>query len=207
MTVGISIPAMASSSLGGSLSLLLYEVQLCGCTPAQLRCNRGVAQRLSLTYPRPMEQSADFEIGTDELWEAVSDPEQMDWLGDEVELDLRPGGRGRVVEDGESRRLVVERVDVGRQLSFHWWPEDDARLISRVDLIVVPRPDGSRLVVRETLALSAGGNPVGSGAVSSAGVSRMALAPGTRQAQVRWAVRLGLLFAASHPAGVCSSRA
>ena len=101
-----------------------------------------------------MERTQEFDIPAHELWEAVTDPERMGWLGDEVALDVRPGGTGRITDDGETREVVVETVDTGRQLSFRWWPEGDEERASRVDLIVIPRPDGSRLVVRETLPAS-----------------------------------------------------
>ncbi|MEZ5412316.1 MAG: SRPBCC domain-containing protein [Acidimicrobiales bacterium] len=109
-----------------------------------------------------MERTQDFDVPAEELWEAVTDPEQMGWLGDEVSLDVRPGGTGRITDDGETREVRVDTVDAGRHLSFRWWPEGDEDMASRVDLIVVPRPPGSRLVVRETLpvpvaAIGAGG--------------------------------------------------
>lgn len=98
-----------------------------------------------------MERTQDFDVPAEELWEAVTDPEQMGWLGDEISLDVRPGGTGRITDDGETREVRVDTVDTGRHLSFRWWPEGDEDMASRVDLIVVPRPPGSRLVVRETL--------------------------------------------------------
>lgn len=100
-----------------------------------------------------MERTQDFDVPAEELWEAVTDPEQMGWLGEEVSLDVRPGGTGLVVDDGETREVRVDTVDDGRRLSFRWWPEGDEDMASRVDLIVIPRPPGSRLVVRETLPL------------------------------------------------------
>lgn len=99
-----------------------------------------------------MERTQDFDVPAEELWEAVTDPEQMGWLGDEISLDVRPGGTGRITDDGEIREIRVDTVDdPGHRLSFRWWPEGDEDMASRVDLIVVPRPPGSRLVVRETL--------------------------------------------------------
>ena len=98
-----------------------------------------------------MERTQDFDVPADELWEAMTDPEQMGWLGDEVSLDVRPGGTGRITDDGETRQVRVDTVDAGHRLTFRWWPEGDEDMASRVDLIVVPRPPGSRLVVRETL--------------------------------------------------------
>ena len=103
-----------------------------------------------------MERTQDFEICSDDLWEAVSDPDRLaGWLGDEVDLDVRPGGEGRVTDDGETRRVVVDEVIDGQRLAFTWWPERNRHEVSHVELIVLPLPAGSRLVVRETLAASA----------------------------------------------------
>ncbi len=103
-----------------------------------------------------MERTQDFDVPAEELWEAVTNPDHMGWLGDEVSLDVRPGGTGVVVDDGETREIQVDTVDDGRHLSFRWWPEGDEDMASRVDLTVIPRPPGSRLMVRETLPLPVG---------------------------------------------------
>ncbi len=91
-------------------------------------------------------------IGADELWRAVTDPSSLgDWFGDIVELDLRPGGAGAVVDDdGSLRRLVVTRVDEGRRLGFTWWRDDEPGEVSTIEIDVVPTGEGSRLVVHET---------------------------------------------------------
>ncbi len=100
-----------------------------------------------------MERSQDFNIPAGDLWEAVVNPERLaGWLGDEVELDVRPGGEGRIVDDGQARQVVVDDVVDGQRLTFTWWPETSATEVSQVELIVVAIPEGSRLVVRETLA-------------------------------------------------------
>jgi uncharacterized protein YndB with AHSA1/START domain len=102
------------------------------------------------------ERSIDLDAPASEVWEAVSDPSRLaGWLGEEVQLDVVEGGSGRVVDDGVVRRVRVDEVDTGRKLSFTWWPEDDATGVSRVELIVVSRPGGSRLVVHEFQARAA----------------------------------------------------
>ncbi len=96
----------------------------------------------------------DLGIGSEELWQAVTDPTVLgDWFGQVVELDLRPGGSGAIVDDdGALRRLVVTRIDDGRTLGFTWWRDDAPGEVSTIELDVVPTGDGSRLVVRETFA-------------------------------------------------------
>ena len=97
-----------------------------------------------------MEKTADFDLTTEELWEVVGDPEGLaEWLGEEVDVEVTPGGRGRVVDDGEVRELEVDEVEPGRRLAFRWWPEDDETETSEVELVVVPLHRGSRLVITE----------------------------------------------------------
>jgi uncharacterized protein YndB with AHSA1/START domain len=107
-----------------------------------------------------MEKVQDFPVSPEELWQAVSEADQLAaWLGDAVELDVRPGGHGTVVDDGELRRVVIDDVEDGRRLSFTWWPErhDEPRhghalagVPTQVELEVIPVDGGSRLIVRET---------------------------------------------------------
>ena len=103
-----------------------------------------------------MERSHEFEVPADELWDAVTDPEQLaHWLGDEVELDVVPGGEGRVVDDGEIRHVLVDEVDHGRRYTFTWWPDSDRADRSYVEIEVAPSVHGSRLVIRETRVMDA----------------------------------------------------
>lgn len=151
-----------------------------------------------------MERTQDFDVPAEELWEAVTDPGQMGWLGDEIALDVRPGGTGRITDDGEIREVRVDTVDgPGHRLSFRWWPEGDEDMASRVDLIVVPRPPGSRLVVRETLPV-----PVATARPATAQARALASAAPEPTAWDRRFVVLGL--ATMSPlvmAGVSSARA
>ena len=84
------------------------------------------------------------------VWEAVGSPERLSrWLGVEVELDLRPGGEGMARErDGSVRRLVVEEVEPGERLAFHWWRDDRG---STVEIDLKPAGDGTALRVTETM--------------------------------------------------------
>jgi uncharacterized protein YndB with AHSA1/START domain len=90
-----------------------------------------------------------------EVWEAVIDPARLgEWVGGELEVSLRPGGRGSFRSpDGGARRLIVLHVDHRRELSFSWWPETDARAASTVT-ITIDEDDagGSTVRVHETRA-------------------------------------------------------
>jgi uncharacterized protein YndB with AHSA1/START domain len=98
-----------------------------------------------------VERSIDLDVSAEELWELVTEPSELEgWLGEEVDIDVRPGGLGRVVDHGVERRVVVEQVDDGRRFSYVWWPEGSPGEVSRVELVVLPAATGSRLVVTET---------------------------------------------------------
>ena len=97
----------------------------------------------------------ELDVDLDELWQLVTDPDELaTWLGDEVELDAVPGGAGRVVDDEIERHLRVERVVEGERIEWKWWTGDDPDAATRVEIVVSPRPGGSRIDVTETLDAS-----------------------------------------------------
>jgi uncharacterized protein YndB with AHSA1/START domain len=69
-------------------------------------------------------------VDPDEAWDALTDPELLEqWFG-----------------DGE-REAVVEEAAPGERLVFWWWEEGEPG--SRVELRLIPVPDGTRVSVRE----------------------------------------------------------
>jgi uncharacterized protein YndB with AHSA1/START domain len=82
----------------------------------------------------------------DEVWPALTEPERLEeWFANDVELDARPGGRGRFRwANGEERHVLVETVEAERRLELRW---DDS---GRVELTLEEVDGGTRLVVRET---------------------------------------------------------
>ena len=103
--------------------------------------------------PTTITRQVDLDTPADELWDMVSDPDQMaTWLGDSVDVDLRPGGTGTVVDDGIVRHVHIDEVSESRRLSFTWWESDDRSTESRVVLAIGTIADGrSRLTITETL--------------------------------------------------------
>jgi uncharacterized protein YndB with AHSA1/START domain len=109
----------------------------------------------SITVTRHLETEARPE----ELWEAVVDDEARSaWWGGETRLDPTPGGGGYATDpDGTLRTIVVDEVHDGdgedgrRRLALRWWPEAGGPT-STVELVVEPRPGGSRLTVTERRA-------------------------------------------------------
>ena len=69
-----------------------------------------------------------LEAPLDEVWEAVTDPDQVDeWFS----------------EDGEERELVVEEVETGRRVAYTWEEGTVAIELEEVG-------DGTRVLVTET---------------------------------------------------------
>lgn len=93
-----------------------------------------------------------------DVWELLTQPAELaTWLGDEVDLEAVPGATGGVVErDGTRRSLVVDDVEPGQRLSWHWWPDDDPTASpSRVEITLQPTEDGTTVHVVEHLVASA----------------------------------------------------
>src|SRR5262245_12534490 len=99
-------------------------------------------------------RTIDLDCSADALWRLVTGPDELaSWLGSDVELELRAGGSGRLVDDdGQARRLRVDELVDGERLAFTWWPEDDEHAASEVVFAIEAREDGSRLLITETAA-------------------------------------------------------
>jgi uncharacterized protein YndB with AHSA1/START domain len=88
-----------------------------------------------------------FPESPDEVWEALTEPEQLEeWFANQVELDPRPGGAGVFRwENGEERHATVREADQAERLVLDW--DDDG---GEVEFTLEEVDDGTRLVVRET---------------------------------------------------------
>ena len=87
----------------------------------------------------------------EEVWDALTSPERLEeWLANDVELDVTPGGEGVFRwESGEVRRAVVETVDEGRLLIMRWWDEETPAETTTVAIAVEEVEQGTRVVVTE----------------------------------------------------------
>jgi uncharacterized protein YndB with AHSA1/START domain len=87
-----------------------------------------------------------FPAPPDEVWEALTDPEQLEeWFANDVELDPREGGEGVFRwDDGEVRHATVVEAEPGERLVLDW---DDE---GTVELTLEEVEEGTRLVVRES---------------------------------------------------------
>jgi uncharacterized protein YndB with AHSA1/START domain len=87
-----------------------------------------------------------FPASPDEVWAALTDPEQLEeWFANDVELDPHEGGAGVFRWDnGEERRATVVEAAPGERLVLGW--DDDGT----VELTLEEVEEGTRLVVRES---------------------------------------------------------
>ena len=96
-------PTRRPSARAGSPALLLTCNPTVASLPATIRLREEVSRSTSaakIVFPAPAE-----------VWEALTDPEQLeDWFATEVELEPRPGGRGVFRwGNGEERSASVKR--------------------------------------------------------------------------------------------------
>jgi uncharacterized protein YndB with AHSA1/START domain len=92
-------------------------------------------------------------VAVEEAWGLLTRPDDLAaWLGREVALDPTPGAAGRVVDhDGAVHRLVVDAVEPGRRLAWHWWDESSPAMSSHVEITVTPTEQGTAVRVIEAL--------------------------------------------------------
>lgn len=98
----------------------------------------------------------------EDVWAALTDPDRLaEWLADEVELDLEPGGEATFRwEDGEVRTGFVEAIEPPALLAL-WWRAEGEEL-SRVELTLEAVSGGTLLRVvelRPVLTLDATASP------------------------------------------------
>ena len=86
-----------------------------------------------------------FPASPEEVWEALTDPEQLEeWFANDVELDPREGGSGVFRwDDGEERHATVEEVEPQRRFAFTW---DDGHVTIELEEV----EEGVRVLVTET---------------------------------------------------------
>ena len=98
-----------------------------------------------------VERELELDAPREEVWRALTEPERLrEWLANDVELDVRPGGAGRFTwADGEERRALVQAVEAEERLVLDWW---DGQEVSTVTLTLEDADPGTRLTVTETRA-------------------------------------------------------
>jgi uncharacterized protein YndB with AHSA1/START domain len=88
----------------------------------------------------------EFPVPPDEVWEALTDPDQLEeWFANDVEFDPREGGAGVFRwDDGEERHATVTVAEPPERLVLDWDEEGE------VEFTLEEIDDGTRLRVRES---------------------------------------------------------
>ena len=121
-----------------------------------------------------VERHVTLPADLEHAWDLLTRPADLaGWLGAEVDLDPQPGAAGLVVDDdGTRRRLVVDEVDEGHRLTWHWAVEGDDGLVgpaSRVEITLAPTEEGTRLTVVERPLEPASAHASASASASASG--------------------------------------
>ncbi len=113
--------------------------------------------------PDRIERTIDLHCPPSHLWHLMTDGDALaQWLADEVELELTPGGEARFRDGDTMREGWVEDVPpaddatepggVAGRLAF-WWGSD-GEPASRVELTLIALADArTRLLITETRPL------------------------------------------------------
>src|SRR5579884_1759255 len=112
-------------------------------------CNQLVARlRQEVTMSERVKRELVIGAPAEEVWEAVTTD---GWLGEEVELELRPGGEASFRSGQEAKTGWVEEARAPERLTFWWATADEPA--TRVEITLAPGREGTRLCVVETRPL------------------------------------------------------
>ena len=105
--------------------------------------SEGPAVRRDIDVPLPL----------DDVWPLVAGGDGWtEWLVDEADVAVEPGAAGTVVDGGERRERRVDEVVPRERVVWTWWPAGRPADASRVEVVVVPAADRTRVRITETRA-------------------------------------------------------
>jgi uncharacterized protein YndB with AHSA1/START domain len=108
-----------------------------------------------MAFPDRIERTMELAHPPARVWAALTTAEGLAaWFGQEVAIDLRPGGSLRMSwDDGPTAHMRVERVEEPTVFGFTWpiqgLPDDDPRR-TYVEFTLEPVGAGTRLRMVET---------------------------------------------------------
>ena len=103
-----------------------------------------------------IEREVEIDAPVNVVWRTITEPEQISqWFAERVvALDLRPGGHGLLVLEGEDDPIVVQAVEPPTRFSFRWnhaaGQEPAAGNSMLVEFTLVAEGERTRLRVVET---------------------------------------------------------
>ena len=114
------------------------------------RATKGLQKEDAVENSMTVRRELVLPVSPERAWAALTDPACLaEWFANEVELDLRPGGKGDFRwSDGAERHAVVEAVEPTRCFRFQWSEPDGDETTVAFSLDEVP--GGTRLTVTES---------------------------------------------------------
>jgi uncharacterized protein YndB with AHSA1/START domain len=117
----------------------------------------AVALRLcDVIIPAQIEKDVLIDAPVEVVWRIITEPDQIvRWFSDEAELDLKPGGEGRLAfRGGDSYQLQIEAVERPTRFAFRWvQPQGSIARAGNsmlVEFTLEPQGNGTRLRVVES---------------------------------------------------------
>jgi uncharacterized protein YndB with AHSA1/START domain len=107
---------------------------------------------------RKLSRTVTLPTAPAQAWRALTDPARANgWLARRVDVTFEAGARGTIVDDrGVLSAVHVHDVSPGTLVRFVWWAVDGSEAASRVEIVLQPVAEGTRLVVTETAVPDAG---------------------------------------------------
>lgn len=108
-----------------------------------------------MAFPDRIERTLALAVPPSAVWPALTSAEGLSaWFGEQVTIDLRPGGAASMTfTGGVTVEMRVERVEEPSLFAYTWrlpdLPEDDPRR-TYVEFTLEPAGDGTLLRVTET---------------------------------------------------------
>jgi uncharacterized protein YndB with AHSA1/START domain len=98
------------------------------------------------------------------VWEALVKPERLaTWLGADVELDARPGGRVVVADEDGERFGTVEVCEPGQLLVLRLWQPAQRLSGSRLEFVLDAEGEHTRVTVVESQLMMRDGRELAMG--------------------------------------------
>lgn len=98
-----------------------------------------------------VERKVTLPADPDRVWAHLTEGDLVaDWMGGDVEIELRPGGSITMAPDDKPKVWgTVEEIVPGRRIQWSWRTDDG--MPTQVEIDLEPSEDGTALTVRETL--------------------------------------------------------
>jgi uncharacterized protein YndB with AHSA1/START domain len=106
--------------------------------------------------PDSIERELILPVPPERVWTALTRPDQLSaWFGTQATIDLRPGGEVIFTWDGSTgprgtNRGVIEVVEPPNRFAFRWQLSPDTVQMTRVEFMLQPHPEGTRLRLVES---------------------------------------------------------